>query len=113
MADLDGDETRHCDGMLRDVAAEQGDQALRAHPGFLEGASGDGGVSARGQREWQTGHRVLRGIGAGLVRDPPPHEGVRGLDSVLYELRLMTRAISGSARCTTSGEARIPGRTPR
>ena len=27
-----------------------------------------GGVSARGQREWQTGHRVLQEIGAGRVR---------------------------------------------
>ena len=79
MADLDGDETRHkilfCDGMLHDfkervlrspIPADRMDFHAKA---TLE----------MWQREWQTGHRVLRGIGAGRVRDPPPHEGVRGL----------------------------------
>ena len=52
----------------------RGDQALRAHPGFFEGACGDGGVSAASKN----GKQVIACF-AGRVRDPPPHEGVRGL----------------------------------
>ena len=92
MADLDGDETRRkilfCDGsstISRSVSSDHRSPPIHAKAtsemwqpskatklfehilAFLKEQL-DGGVSARGQREWQTGHRVLRGR---QVRDPP------------------------------------------